>query len=173
MQIYLIGFMGSGKSFTGYRLAKHLNRQFLDLDHRIEQQAGQTIRSLFEERGEVYFRRLEQRTLQATEAAPPSVISCGGGTPCFFNNMEWMNEHGLTIYLKTPEPVLFERLKQGRALRPLIRSKSDTELREYISDTLASRSAYYEQASIVFHNQTGREDAAAELAHQFKNIIGH
>lgn len=173
MQIYLIGFMGSGKSFTGYRLAQHLNRQFLDLDHCIENKAGQTVRSLFEEKGEVYFRELEQRTLHATAAEPPSVISCGGGTPCFFDNMDWMNEHGLTIYLKTPEAILFDRLKRGRELRPLIRSKNDTELRAYISRTLASRTAYYEQASIIFHKETGQEDAAAELAHQFKNIIGH
>lgn len=173
MQIYLIGFMGSGKSYTGQRLATLLQRGFIDLDAFIEHQQGQTVRDIFEQFGETYFRQIEANALRQTAQQPPSVVACGGGTPCFHQNMTWMNGNGLTIHLDTAPALLFERLKEGREHRPLIRSMPDEALRGYIQDKLRARSTYYEQASIQYRQRTGEEPVAEELAHQFTNIIGH
>lgn len=172
MQIYLIGFMGSGKSFTGKRLAKLLKRSFIDLDEFIEQQEGHSIRALFDQAGETYFRKTEAHALRQMLQQPPAIIATGGGTPCFHQSMSWMNQHGLTIYLNTPSEVLFQRLKEGRKHRPLIRAMSDEALHRYIQDKLGERSRYYEQASIIYQQQMGNAPVAEELAHQFTNIIG-
>lgn len=173
MQIYLIGFMGSGKTYTGEQLARLLNRPFIDLDNWIEQQAGHTIRYIFEQQGEVHFREAEAKAIRQMADQPAAVIATGGGTPCFHQNMEWMNTHGLTIYLDTPVEVLLQRLKHGRAHRPLIRNMSEDALQEYIASKLKERNYYYRQASIVYTQQTGQEPVAEDLAHQFSNIIGH
>lgn len=173
MQIFLIGFMGSGKSFTGHQLARHLGREFIDLDELITLKEGRSVRAIFEQRGENYFRATEASTLRQTLGYPPAVIACGGGTPCFNDSMAWMNQNGLTIFLDTDPQVLFQRLTMGKAHRPLIRGMSDQELKQYIQNKLNEREPYYKQASIIYRQQTGEENVAAELAHQFTNIIGH
>ena len=173
MQIYLVGFMGSGKSFTGKRLASLLNRNFIDLDTFIEEWQGLTIRGIFEQFGEPHFREIERQALQQMMGQPISVIATGGGTPCFHDNMEWMNDHGLTIYLDTAQQVLFDRLKDGRAHRPLIKSMTDEGLKAFINTKLSERSQYYLQSSIVYAQKNGAETVAEDLAHQFTNIIGH
>jgi shikimate kinase len=173
MQIYLIGFMGSGKSYTGRQLAQLLNRRFIDLDDWIEQKAGLSIREIFEQQGERHFRQAEAQALRQMVQQPAAVIATGGGTPCFHQNIEWMNANGLTVYLDTSQEVLFQRLKDGRDHRPLLRAMPDEGLRAYISHKLQERTHYYQQASIVYAQETGREAVAEDLAHQFSNIIGH
>lgn len=173
MQIYLIGFMGSGKSYTGRRLAQLLNRRFIDLDDWIEQKAGLSIREIFEQQGEAHFREAEAEAIRQMAGQPAAVVATGGGTPCFHQNMDWMNTHGLTVYLDTSQEVLFQRLKDGRDHRPLLRAMPDDGLRAYISHKLLERNPYYQQASIVYAQETGREAVAEDLAHQFSNIIGH
>lgn len=173
MQIYLIGFMGSGKSYTGRRLAQLLNRRFIDLDDWIEQKAGLSIREIFEQQGEAHFREAEAEAIRQMAGQPAAVVATGGGTPCFHQNMDWMNNHGLTVYLDTSQEVLFQRLKDGRDHRPLLRAMPDKDLRAYISHKLLERTPYYQQASIVYAQETGREAVAEDLAHQFSNIIGH
>jgi shikimate kinase len=173
MQIYLIGFMGSGKSYTGRRLAQLLNRRFIDLDDWIEQKAGLSIREIFEQQGEAHFRETEAEAIRQMAGQPAAVVATGGGTPCFHQNMDWMNTHGLTVYLDTSQEVLFQRLKDGRDHRPLLRAMPDEGLRAYISHKLQERTPYYQQASIVYAQETGREAVAEDLAHQFSNIIGH
>lgn len=173
MHIYLIGFMGSGKSYTGRQLAQRLNRQFIDLDDWIEQDEGLSIQEIFEQRGEMHFREAEAEAVRQMDEEPAAVIATGGGTPCFHQNMEWMNANGLTVYLNTSPEVLFQRLKNGRDYRPLIRSMSDENLRAFIVHKLQERTPYYQQASIVYAQATCKEAVAEELAHQFSNIIGH
>lgn len=149
MNIYLIGFMGSGKSFTGQQLATALDLPFVDLDERIEKAEKRSIGQIFESEGETYFRDLEAQLLRATAAEEPAVISCGGGTPCFHQNMEWINANGLSIYLKASVQLLAKRLKKGQEHRPLIRGFNTTELEAFIAERLEQREFYYSQAKIV------------------------
>lgn len=149
MNIYLIGFMGSGKSYTGQQLATALDLPFVDLDERIEQAEKRSIGQIFESEGESYFRNLEAQLLRATAAEGPAVISCGGGTPCFHQNMDWINANGLSIYLKASVQLLAKRLKKGQEHRPLIRGFNTTELEWFIAERLEQREFYYNQAEIV------------------------
>lgn len=155
--IYLIGFMGCGKSYMGKRLAKQLNRNFIDLDTFLEDKEGKSIAQIFEEGGESLFRQLERDYLTATSDFENTVIATGGGCPCFFDNMEWMDVSGQTIYLKTPTPILVERLQSETAHRPLLANKSTAELTGFIVQKLVERSPIYQQAQIVFEYETGKE----------------
>jgi shikimate kinase len=148
MNIYLIGFMGSGKSFTGQQLAAALHLPFVDLDERIEQTEKRSIAQVFESEGESYFRSIEAQLLRGTLADDPAVISCGGGTPCFHQNIDWINANGLSIYLKASVTLLAKRLKKGQEHRPLIRGFNQGELEAYIAERLAQRELYYSQAKI-------------------------
>ncbi len=173
-RIYLIGFMGSGKSFTGRRLAAELGLPFLDLDHYLEEKAGRTIFRIFEEEGEAAFRKMEAAALRETDRFSAAVIACGGGTPCFGDNMEWMNAYGLTIYLETPVELLVERLISETAHRPLLRGLDRPGLRRYIEDKLAHRAPYYGRASVIMHQTADRsEDLVRELIDHLEDITGH
>ncbi len=122
MSIFLIGLPGSGKSFWGEKLADKLSVNFIDLDNEIERKAGSSIIEIFRLHGEEYFRLIEKEVLESVIALHKNeVIACGGGTPCFYNNIEMMNRSGKTIYLKTPISLLLERLKKSSesAKRPL------------------------------------------------------
>ncbi len=149
MNIYLIGFMGSGKSFSGQQLATALHLPFVDLDERIEQTEKRSIAQVFESEGESYFRSIEAQLLRATLGDDPAVISCGGGTPCFHQNIDWINANGLSIYLKASVPLLAKRLKKGQEHRPLIRGFNELELEAYIAERLEQRELYYSQAKII------------------------
>lgn len=173
MQVFLIGFMGSGKSHTGRALAQRLGHPFIDLDEYIEAQEGMAIAQLFAQRGEAGFRQLEGQRLRELGGQSKAIISCGGGTPCFLDNMEWMNGQGLTIYLRTPPELLAQRLEHGRAERPLLQGLEGEGLLAFIRQKLAEREACYEQASLIYEQRGLQEDVAGALRHQFKNIIGH
>ena len=147
--VYLTGFMGSGKTTVGKKLAAQLNYTFIDLDSYIEQQEGRSISELFNEHGENYFREVEHQCLQTLLKLEKLVIACGGGTPCFYDAMQQMNEHGITVYLQMNVLAIFNRLKQGRMQRPLIAGKSDEALRQYIDEKLKEREPLYLQAQIV------------------------
>lgn len=173
MQVFLIGFMGSGKTHTGQLLADRLGRAFYDLDEEIERLAGHTIDAIFRNAGEAKFRRLERDCLRQLGRNSRSVIACGGGTPCFHGNMQWMNEQGLSIYLRCPVPILAQRLRRGQAQRPLIRDLAPDQLEAFIGSKLAERSPFYMQANVVYDQKAPQEDVAAALYEQFSNIIGH
>ena len=139
--------MGAGKSTLGKALAHELQVPFVDLDQFIEAQTKQTIRQIFADRGEEGFRILERDMLhQVTEEMQDFVISCGGGTPCFFDNMDYMNQHGQTLLLDVPIDVLFRRLKHGTRKRPVLRDKTDDDLRQFIIQNLQNRMPYYSQS---------------------------
>jgi len=149
MRIFLIGFMGSGKTTVGRPLAKALGLSFVDMDHHLTDTQHKTVAQLFEELGENGFRQLERDNLAALSIQDNVVIASGGGAPCFFDNMDTMNRVGSTIYLKVSPEGLAARLKHGRDKRPLLRGKNDEELLEYIRTALASREKFYSQARIT------------------------
>ena len=138
--------MGSGKSTLGKRLAKHLNLQFVDMDHYIEERYYKTIPQIFAEEGEAEFRKKEQKTLKELSEFTDIVIATGGGAPCFFDNIKVMNQTGKTIYLNIDPEILAERLMSSKTERPLIKGKSREELVAFIDETLKKRHEFYTKA---------------------------
>lgn len=157
MKIYLIGFMGSGKSFLGQRIGMALNIPFSDLDDLIEENAGMSISAIFETGGESVFRQIEQESLHATAAWDEAIISTGGGAPCFFDNIDWMNQHGLTIYLETDPSLLAQRLQKEMAHRPLLAQLNPDELLAFIHQKVADRAAFYQKAKLIWKQDQKNE----------------
>ena len=149
-RIFLTGYMGSGKTTLGRALAADMGLEFIDLDHYIEQRYRKTIAQLFAENGEDGFRAIERRMLHEVGEFEDVIISTGGGTPCFFDNIEFMNAQGTTIYLDVPVERLFIRLCIARSKRPLIKDKSDEELRAFIIEQLEKRAPHYSKAQYSF-----------------------
>lgn len=148
--IFILGFMGCGKSTLGRALARATGKQFIDLDNYIEQRFHANVRDIFASRGEDGFRDVERRMLLEVSDFEDVIVACGGGTPCFFDNMERMNAAGLTVWLTATPETLHRRLCLGRHRRPLIAKKTDDELRQYIGETVAARSPFYSQAASTF-----------------------
>lgn len=141
--------MGSGKTTYGKLMAKELKLSFVDLDAFIEQKYMKTISKLFDEYGEEGFRKLEREALHEVAQFDNALISTGGGTPCFFDNMEYMNSHGETIYLRTSVRELRDRLKMSRTKRPLIAGKDDKELEAFIAKSLDQREGFYLKSKYI------------------------
>jgi len=144
--IFLVGFMGAGKTTIGKELAKQLKFKFIDLDDQIESSTKKSISTIFKREGERAFRIIEQQALFNLVDSNKIVVATGGGCATYENNMSWMNEHGFTIYLFAHPGIIFHRLAQQRSGRPLIEEKSDIELMEYINDVMETRHQYYNQA---------------------------
>ena len=145
--------MGSGKTTHGKVLAKRLQYSFLDMDEEIVKKTGYSINTLFEMYGEKKFREMERDYLQETQTFQNVVIATGGGAPCFFNNMEIMNNAGITIYLKMTVGGLVKRLHNAKNERPLVKDKSETELKQFISEAMALRESYYSKAKIIIKGE--------------------
>lgn len=155
MKIFLIGFMGSGKTHWGKLLSAKLQLPFRDLDSLIVDKEQKSIADVFSGKGEEYFRYLEMETLEELVGREESfVLSCGGGTPCFFNNIEFMKKCGKVVWLNTSVDVLKGRLLKERMSRPLIKEISDEELKRYIIRKLSERKMYYEQADIIVNEES-------------------
>ena len=146
MRIYLIGYMGCGKSTLGRRLSNYLGLQFVDMDHYIEERNCKTIPQIFKEEGEDEFRKKERKALEELSAFTDIVIATGGGAPCFFDNVELMNKSGNTVYLNIAPNILADRLLKSKTERPLIKGKSRKELIAFIDETLKKRNEFYFQA---------------------------
>lgn len=151
-RIFLIGYMGVGKTTAGRELARVLNLEFIDLDHFIQNRYNKTIAQIFEEVGESGFREIEHKILKEVSDFEDVVVSTGGGAPCFFDNINVMNESGTTVYLKASPDLLADRLDTCKEKRPLIKDKSKDELLAFISENLVKRESFYSQAKIVFEN---------------------
>ncbi|MGA1978400.1 MAG: shikimate kinase [Bacteroidales bacterium] len=147
--IYIIGFMGSGKSTAGKKLASLLGWSFIDLDKRIEELAGKTIPEIFSSDGEDKFRQFETEVLKSMRSFTKYVVSTGGGTPCHGNNMDFMLETGFTVYLKMTPGQLEERLLESSGERPLIKNVPDDKLYDFIEKKLDEREKYYSRANII------------------------
>ncbi len=165
--------MGAGKSHVGKLLSEEMKLPFFDLDEYIEGKADKTILSIFQEEGEEAFRILERKCLRDFAVIGNAVIAIGGGTPCYFDNAEWMNEHGVTIYLKASPELLAKRLASGKDHRPLIAGLSTESLLDFISGKLKERSEFYESASVVVDQENGEKDVVEEIFRNFTNITGH
>ncbi len=148
--VFLIGFMGSGKSTLGHALAKATGLRFIDLDTYIESRCNATVREVFATCGENGFRDIERRLLHEVSRMQDTIVACGGGTPCFFDNMDTMNASGLTVYLQASHRKLHSRLLESRDKRPLISAMTDRQLLDYITATLDSRAAHYIKAGATF-----------------------
>lgn len=149
MRFFLIGYMGSGKSYWTKSLSKTLNFPEVDMDQEIEHIEKMKIKDIFSTKGEPYFRNLETKILKdIVEKYKHIIISTGGGLPCHSDNMDYMNEHGITIYLKVPEEEIYNRLIEAKQQRPLLKNMSDEEIKTFISKSIKERTNYYEQARI-------------------------
>jgi shikimate kinase len=166
MKVFLIGFMGSGKTTIGKKLANYLKYEFIDLDKLIESRAGMSIVSYFELHGEGAFRELERDILQKTEFPENVIIATGGGAPCFGDNMEWMNKNGLVAYLSLSPKALASRLEHSKTDRPLIRHLKGDELIDFISAKLQDREVFYNQAKFV----VSASDLTAERLSFYLNL---
>ena len=166
MKILLIGLPGSGKSTLGKKLARQLCLPFLDLDTIIEQTTEQTIRAIFAQRGEEAFRKLEQQALhQVIEQQEALVLATGGGAPCFFDNMEYMNQRGTTVFLDVPIPVIVQRMQgQQVADRPLLRELDQNQLVQEYTAKFEKRLPVYRQAHVTIDQNTTPEELAALLS---------
>lgn len=151
MKIFLIGFMGSGKTTSGKRLAAAISYPFFDLDHQIAEVTGMSIPAYFEAYGEAQFRELEKSILQGHEYPNDCVISTGGGTPCYFDNMDWMNANGLTVFIDMPPVALAKRLEQGKHKRPLLKDLDADEMVAFIKEKLDDRLPHYTKAQVVIN----------------------
>ena len=153
IRIFLIGYMGAGKTTLGKAFARAMGLTFVDLDWYIEERFHKTVSQIFTERGEEGFRELEKRMLHEASDFENVVISVGGGTPCFFDNMEYMNQVGETVFLDVDNKVLFRRLKVAKHQRPLLANKTDEELMTFIQEALEKRLPHYTNSKYVFNGE--------------------
>ncbi len=168
MTIFIIGYMASGKTTFGKALAKKTNMQHIDLDFYIEQRFHSTIRDIFANKGEAEFRRIESAMLREVGEISDVVISCGGGTPCFGNNMDFMNSKGLTVCLQASDDVIANRIIQAGNKRPLMAGKSKEDILLTINQHMEVRKPFYDQASIAISgNKLESKTQIAETVDDF------
>ena len=146
---FLIGFMGSGKSYWGKIWATANQLSFIDLDEEIEKQQGDTIARIFALKGEAFFRKTEAAVLRTCIKMPGTIVACGGGAPCFYDNMQWMNAHGITVYVECSPAEIAARLITEQEKRPLIKNLNPVELLAFIEKKLAERHQFYSMATIT------------------------
>jgi shikimate kinase len=167
-KIFLIGMMGSGKSFWTQQIAKWIKSGGYDLDALIEMNEEKTISEIFSEDGEEYFRKAESKILKWFKEKKKYVLATGGGTPCLQDNMDWMKKEGIVIWLDESIEVLVSRLSEGKAHRPLIASLNDSEIAGFIQSKLLERTPYYQQAQ---YRLSGEQITEAALKKIIKNHV--
>jgi shikimate kinase len=150
MKIFLIGFMGSGKTYWGKALSQKLSMPFFDLDEKVAEHEGKSIAEVFKTKGEEYFRLLEKDVLHLlAENHESFVMATGGGTPCFFNNIDYLKKQGTVVWINSSTDSLYRRLVKEKEQRPLISAIPDHELKSYIIKKYSSRKIFYQQASVI------------------------
>lgn len=169
--IFLTGFMCSGKSTIGRLLSAKTGLPFLELDHRIEQECRSSITDIFHEAGEDVFREIEAGVLRGLNTDETHIVSTGGGTPVFYDNMEWMKSKGVVIHLQCRPGVIFHRLAPEKSARPLVSGMNDTDLMGFIIDTLKSRLSYYNQAHIQVNAEKTPEEVVEEILKKLKPAL--
>lgn len=165
-KLFLIGMMGSGKSYWAQKIAAATNYNWMDLDVEIEKENGTSIKEIFETEGENTFRLMEQKALYQLAKHSNIIIATGGGAPCFFDNIDWMNAHGITVFIDEPIEVLVTRLQKEKAHRPLVSNTSDNELYVSLTERLASRIDFYKKAQhTIIGSQATVEDFIKLINH--------
>lgn len=154
MRIFLIGFMGCGKSSVGRRLARKLGYDFFDTDHGLKQEHGIKVPELFRAKGEPAFRLLEQEVLHSTAKMKQTVIATGGGTPCYADNMDFILKNGMSVYIRMSVSSLVYRLEHARVKRPLVENLKGEDLAAAIEALLKEREAFYMRANCVIKGET-------------------
>ncbi len=154
MKIFLIGMMGTGKSFWAGRLSLKFRTAKYDLDHLVEVLEDKTVAEIFEEDGEEHFRKTEAKVLRWFAEKKEYILATGGGSPCFHNNMDWMNKNGITVWIDEPVELLAQRLQTEKSHRPLIKNLNDGELRSFLAKKLEQRRPFYSRAQ--YHLQGKR-----------------
>lgn len=168
-RVYLVGYMGSGKSTWGKKLARRLGYDFIDLDSVIVSETGMPIPVCFEKFGESSFRDLESAVLRSLDPITPTVIATGGGTPCFFDNISWMKESGVVVYLQLSAKALWQRLQRSDiATRPMLAGLSGAELLDQISTRLSERAPYYRQSHVVVDQLKAKIGDVAQMISDFQ-----
>jgi shikimate kinase len=162
-RIFLIGFMGSGKTTLGRKLARQLHYAFVDMDALIEETAGQSVPEIFKEHGEKVFRKWERDILLELGSGSKLIVATGGGAPCHGDMMNLMNASGCTVYIKMSPTALHHRLLRSKTERPLIKGKSHAELLEFIGELLEKRSPYYEQARYIVDGENIHPDVLVNI----------
>lgn len=159
----MVGYAGSGKSTLAKRLSRRLQLKMIDTDKRVEMLEGATIADIFYYQGEEYFREAERRVLESIESEGNVIVATGGGLPTWGDNMAWMREHGLVVYLRRSAEQILSRLSDyGREKRPMFRGKSDEELLEFMREQMAEREEYYSEADITVECTTLSDDDVVE-----------
>jgi shikimate kinase len=153
MRIYLVGYMGCGKSTIGRKVAEILGISFVDLDKYIEERYFRSVPAIFAEEGEERFREKERLSLLEVSQFENVIVGTGGGAPCFFDNMEVMNNNGITVYIAPDTVVLAARLLKSKNERPLLTGKSPAELIKFIDEALLKRAPFYEKAKIIIRGE--------------------
>jgi shikimate kinase len=152
-KIYLVGYMGAGKTTAAKRLANRLGWEVVDTDDLFEEKYKISVCDFFNKYDEPLYRKLESQVLKETESLENTVISTGGGTACYFDNMEWMNRHGLTVFMRISEKAVIDRLLHAKRKRPLSTGKTEAELTEFVQQHYTSRLPFYEQARITVKSE--------------------
>lgn len=155
--------MGSGKSTMGRLVSRATGKEFIDLDHYIENRFHRTVRELFAERGEDGFRQIERSMLHEVADMEDVIVACGGGTPCFFDNMEYINSHGVSVWLEAPVSVLHSRLLRGQYKRPLLAGLNPEELLDFIVEGIEKRREHYSKAQRRFNTALLETEADREI----------
>ena len=173
MKIFLVGYMGSGKTTAGRHLARHMKLGFIDMDSEIEREAGKNIEDIFANEGEDYFRRIEHEYLKKVILDDDIVISTGGGTPCFLDNMDIMNNSGGSVYFRMSVETLVSRLIKAKNKRPLIKDLNEIDLRYFIASNLEKREPFYNKAHYIVNALDFKVSGLAEMliTHRDNNQI--
>ncbi len=170
--IIFIGYMGAGKTTIGKALAKDIGVMFYDLDWYIESRMRKTVKQIFDEVGEDGFRQIEHNMLHEVAEFENVVVSCGGGTPCFFDNMDYMNQCGETVYLKASPEVLHAHLQMGKGVRPLLLNKTPEEVQVFIHEQLKIRENFYNKAKYIFDiNVMDSFDKVNDTVQQLRQLL--
>ena len=171
-RIILIGYMGSGKTTVGKALSKETGMMFYDLDWYIESRMRKTVSQIFAEKGEEAFRKIEYNMLHEVAEFEDVIISCGGGTPCFFDNMDYLNQQGDVVYLKATPETLYKHLLMAKVERPLLKDKTPEELIAYITEHLKEREPFYGKARHILDvNVLDNYDKIAISVERIKSLL--
>ena len=172
-RIIIIGYMGSGKTTVGHALSQELGLPFYDLDWYIETRMHRTVKQIFDEKGEEGFRKIEHNLLHEVAEFEDVIISCGGGTPCFFDNIDYMNQVGEVFYLKASPETILQHLSMSRGERPLLKDKTPEQLQQFVTEQLAQREPFYSKARhIVDVNVLDSFDKIKFVTQDIANAIG-